>query len=284
MTGFGRGEVASATHLITVEISTVNRKQFDASIWVPREWMSFEPRIIARLKTQISRGAVKCVVTLRPISENDAMQALVDKFNRIQATAQALNLTGVATLSDLVQLSTHDCDMPPPQPTDELWEQLAKAIDIALTHLQEMRCHEGEQIAIDIRQRLTALYDLYQPIKSLAPTLPALHRDVLKKRIEELLSSPRVLDEGTLEREVAIFAERCDIAEELTRLEAHFAHAEALLSGDGPCGRPLDFLCQEFFREINTTGSKCNNREISHQVIAFKTLLETIREQVQNLE
>lgn len=284
MTGFGRGEVAGATHLITVEISTVNRKQFDASIWIPREWMSFEPRMLALLKAQISRGAVKCLVSLRPLSHQDATQALIEKFQNLQATAQLLGLTGTATLSDLIHLSTNERELPPPQPSDELWEQLAQAMHIALTHLQAMREHEGEQIACDIRNRLRLLRDLYEPIRTLAPTLPACHRDVLKKRIEELLSSPYTLDEGTLEREVALFAERCDIAEELTRLEAHFLHAETLLKGEAPCGRSLDFLCQEFFREINTTGSKCNNREIAHHVITFKTLLETIREQVQNLE
>lgn len=284
MTGFGRGEIATASHLITVEISTVNRKQFDATIWAPREWMSFEPRITALLKNHISRGAIKCLISLRPLSEHDAMADVIQKFNRLQTTAQHLGLTGTASISDLIALTTSEREMPPPQPTDELWTYVARATEEALDHLQTMRLHEGEQIVIDLRERLALLHTLYTSIRELAPTLPAHHRDTLKKRIEELMTNGHPLDEGVLEREVAIFAERCDIAEELTRLDAHFVHAETLLSGDVPCGRSLDFLCQEFFREINTTGSKCNNRDISHKVIEFKTLLETVREQVQNIE
>lgn len=284
MTGFGRGEVATASHLITVEISTVNRKQFDASLWMPREWMSFEPRMLALLKSQIARGAIKCLVALRPLSDADAMIGVIEKFQRVQATAKQLGLSGNATLSDLVALSANERDSSPPQPTDELWSVVAQATEKALAQLQTMRLHEGEQIATDIRQRLSSLQKIFKTIREIAPTLPTTHREVLKKRIEALMSNGHALDEGVLEREVAIFAERCDIAEELTRLEAHFVHAETLLSGEAPCGRALDFLCQEFFREINTTGSKCNDQTIAHHVIAFKTLLETVREQVQNLE
>lgn len=284
MTGFGRGEVATASHLITVEISTVNRKQFDASLWMPREWMSFEPRMLALLKSHIARGAIKCLVTLRPLSDADAMVGVIEKFHRVRTTAETLGLSGTATLSDLVALSANERDAPPPQPTDTLWVVVAEATQKALDQLQMMRCHEGEQIVVDIRQRLKTLHTMFEAIRSIAPTLPTLHREVLKKRIEELMDRALPLDEGVLEREVAIFAERCDIAEELTRLEAHFVHAETLLNGEAPCGRALDFLCQEFFREINTTGSKCNDRTIAHHVIAFKTLLETVREQVQNLE
>lgn len=284
MTGFGRGEVATATSILTVEISTVNRKQFDASIWLPREWLSFESRITALLKQQITRGAIKCLITLRPLTENDATTALIEKFKRVQLAAQQLGLQGSPTLSDLVTLSSTERDTPPPAPTEEMWDIVAQATTSALDHLQAMRCHEGQRIVADIRQRLATLTALYIDIKAIAPSLPQAHRETLQKRLAELLPAGHPLDETVLEREVALFAERCDIAEELTRLEAHFAHAETLLSSDAPCGRPLDFLCQEFFREINTTGSKCNNREIAHKVIEFKTLLETVREQVQNIE
>ncbi len=284
MTGFGRGEVATATLSVTVEIATVNRKQFDAVIWLPREWMAFEQRIVTLLKKQISRGAIKCMVSFRQLAEGNATVALIEKFKRVQQAAETLGLGGQATISDLVTLSASDDSSTAPEASDDVWEIVAQATNIALLNLQSMRLHEGERIAVDIRTRLTGLHTLFESIRAIAPTLPEAHRDILKKRIDALLSNGRVLDEGILEREVALFAERCDIAEELTRLDAHFAHAETLLSGETPCGRPLDFLCQEFFREINTTGSKCNNREIAHMVIEFKTLLETVREQVQNIE
>lgn len=283
MTGFGRGSASGATHAITVEIATVNRKQFDATLWMPREWMGFEARLLNLLREGIARGAVKCSVTVKPLSDAAAMPELRERFRRLRATAEALGLQGGGTLSDLVALSAAG-DEAAPEPTEALWEVLEAATRKALEGLRAMRLHEGERIAKDLRERLEKLRAMHAEIAELAPTLPAQWRDTLRKRIEDLLPDGRTLDEGVLEREVALFAERVDIAEELTRLSAHFAHAETLLSGDAPCGRALDFLCQEFFREINTTGSKCGNGAIARKVIDFKTLLETVREQVQNLE
>ena len=284
MTGFGRGGASCATHAVTVEIATVNRKQFDATLWLPREWMGFEARLLGVLREGIVRGAVKCSVTVKPLTDADATQALAERFRKLRAAAERLGLRGEGTLSDLVALSGVTEEEAAPEPTEALWEALEEATRKALAGLRAMRLHEGERIASDLRERLAKLRAMHAEIVALAPTLPALWRDTLRKRIEELLPERQTLDEGILEREVALFAERVDIAEELTRLSAHFAHAETLLAGEAPCGRALDFLCQEFFREINTTGSKCGNGAIARIVIAFKTLLETVREQVQNLE
>jgi uncharacterized protein (TIGR00255 family) len=286
MTGFGRGEATCKAYTITVEIATVNRKQFDASIWLPREWMCFEVKVLGLLKASIARGAVKCTINVKSTAaENDVTRALAARYQQVCALAEALKVPCTPTLSDLVALSTADLeDATLPEPTEELWSVLEAATQMALAQLQSMRTHEGARIAADIRERLAKLQAMYHEIAVIAPSLPALHREQLAKRINDLLPSGITLDEGHLEREVALFADRCDISEELTRLEAHFAHAQTLLEGDAPCGRPLDFLCQEFFREINTTGSKCASNHISTLTIEFKTLLETVREQVQNLE
>ena len=148
-----------------------------------------------------------------------------------------------------------------------------------------MRLREGAAIRADLRQRLSALRTLADEIAGLAPQVPRRYREVLRTRIAELMSDQGVaLEADALVREVALFADRCDISEELTRLASHFDQAAALLDGDAPCGRPLDFLCQEFFREINTIGSKANDGAITRRVIAFKTGLEAVREQVQNIE
>ncbi len=284
MTGFGRGQVSCCAHTITVELSTVNRKQFDANMWLPREWMGFEARLLGVLKQGIVRGAVKCAVLVKPLEGNAETQAVVERFQRLRETAKRLGLSGEGSISDLVALSTLESEAVIPEPTDELWAGVEAATLEALKGLQAMRLHEGERIAADIRERLARLQAMHQEIAAIAPTLPAYYKEALQRRIAELLPEGQTLDSGTLEREVALFAERADIAEELTRLTAHFAHAETLLAGEAPCGRALDFLCQELFREINTTGSKCNSGDITRQVIAFKTLLETVREQVQNLE
>ncbi|MBQ9693175.1 MAG: YicC family protein [Kiritimatiellae bacterium] len=285
MTGFGRGVSTCDAYILTVEIATVNRKQFDASIWLPREWMCFEVKLLGLLKTAIARGAVKCSVTIKPNGDTDSTTLLKERYQQVCSLAQQLNVTPQPTLSDLIALAaTETNDIAFPEPTEAVWEVLQTATMMALGQLEAMRLHEGERIAADIRDRLTQLHALYQDIATIAPSLPARYREQLSKRIQELLPEGITLDEGHLEREVALFADRCDIAEELTRLKAHFAHAETLLCKDEPCGRALDFLCQEFFREINTTGSKCAGHTISSVVIAFKTLLETVREQVQNLE
>jgi len=285
MTGFGRGEATTPTHLVAVELATVNRKQFDATVWLPREWLAFESRLLQTLKAEIARGAVKCAVTVKPLARAGAEDALASRWRQLCQTAQALGVPGGGAFSDLVALAASEAAAgTAPEPSEAFWEALESAAKAALGALRAMRLHEGERIAADLRDRLARLRVLHGKIVSIAPTLPALYRDALQKRIAELLPEGRTLDEGVLEREVALFADRADIAEELTRLDAHFAHAETLLSGDAPCGRPLDFLCQEFFREINTTGSKCGNSAIARLVIEFKTLLETVREQVQNLE
>ena len=285
MTGFGRGVVTCDTYTITVEIATVNRKQFDASIWLPREWMCFEVKLLGLLKASIARGAVKCSVNIKPAGDCDATASLLAQYQRVCTLAQQLNVSTQPTLSDLITLSTSEtAEALIPEPTDALWEALQSATQTALNHLEAMRLHEGERIAADIKERLDRLHAMYCEIATIAPTLPPRYREQLSKRIQELLPEGITLEDGHLEREVAFFADRCDISEELTRLEAHFAHASTLLQKNEPCGRALDFLCQEFFREINTTGSKCASNTISSTVIAFKTLLETVREQVQNLE
>ncbi len=285
MTGFGRGSAGTPHYAVTVEISTVNRKQFDGSVWVPREWLAFEPRVLALLRESIVRGAVKCMVSVKALSVADSAQALAERLEWVQTAAQKLGIAGGASFADVVALSTAEgVAVCVPEPTDEVWNVLEQAVREALGHVCKMREHEGVRIAEDLRKRLKALHEIYAQICTLAPALPKQYRDTLSKRLKELLPTGAPLDHGVLEREVALFADRCDISEELTRLGAHFAHAETLLTGEAPCGRPLDFLCQEFFREINTTGSKCSSGDIARQVIAFKTLLETFREQVQNLE
>lgn len=285
MTGFGRGVAACEEYVITVEISTVNRKQFDASIWLPREWMCFEVKVLGILKSAIARGAVKCSVNVKHVSADAQTLALTARYQELCTVAQSLNLTVTPTLSDLIALSTSIAEENTlPEPNEPLEAALQTAVTAALAQLDAMRLHEGERIAADIQARLQRLRALYEEICALAPTQPTHYQAQLQKRIDDLLPAGITLDEGHLEREVALFADRCDISEELTRLKAHFEHAQTLLQSDEPCGRALDFLCQEFFREINTTGSKCTSNSISSLTITFKTLLETVREQVQNLE
>ena len=284
MTGFGRGAATGAGLAVTVELAAVNRKQFDATLWLPREWLVFEARLQTLLREGIARGAVKCSVTAKPLAGADATQALEARFRTLREAAARLGLKGEPTFSDLAALCAAEADEAAPEPTEAVWEAVEAATREALARLRQMRETEGAKIAKDLLGRLAGLRELHAQIAAIAPTLPPLWREALRKRLAELTPEGAAPDEGVLEREMALFADRCDISEELTRLGAHFAHAERLLGGGEPCGRALDFLCQELFREINTTGAKCAGCDIPRLVIAFKTLLETFREQVQNLE
>lgn len=284
MTGFGRGFAECAAFSVTVEISTVNRKQFDATIWLPREWLSFEVRLLGVLREGIGRGAVKCTVSLQAApGQTGALAGLAERYRQVQQVAKTLGIASEGSLADLVALCAVEEPGAGVAASEEAWALIVQATRKALAHLQEMRQLEGARITADLQARLGRLHELYERLRTIAPGVPEAHRAALQQRIESLMPSGAPLDPGILEREVALFADRCDVSEELTRLGVHFAHAEKLLTGEEACGRALDFLCQEFFREINTTGSKCGDHEMSRLVIDFKTLLETIREQVQNL-
>lgn len=282
MTGFGRGAAILGTHTVSVELASVNRKQLDVSVWIPREWQCFESAVLSVLRTRIARGAVKCTVAVTAGGPDG--NPLTDGVAAVRDAARRLGIADTLTAGDLIALMTADIRPPIPPPDAEAESALRAALNGAADRLNAMRGHEGAIIAEDIRARLAALRSMLRDIEAEAPALPARYRERLQQRFREILPQSPEIPAEVLARETALFAERCDIAEEMTRLNAHFEHAESLLNGEGPCGRPLDFLCQEFFREINTTGSKCASNAISHRVIEFKTLLETVREQVQNLE
>lgn len=288
MTGFGRGTALFHNRVITVEAASVNRKQFDCSLTLPRDWAAFEPRLQACIKKRLSRGYVKVSVTIAaqpgevPVPQVERFSGY---FSAIRGYAQALGLTDDLSAKDLLRIPEILKSIDQLEPSEELYTALEAALEQALDGLIAMREKEGALIAVDIRRRLAGLEELHGEIAAIAPDVPKLYREGLLRRIDDLLADARIKPtDEQIARETALFADKCDISEELTRMQAHFAHAAALLESPEPCGRALDFLCQELFREINTTGSKASNTGISHTVIAFKALLETLREQVQNLE
>lgn len=288
MTGFGRGEATIDGVSASVEISTVNRKQLDCQVALPRYLSSLEARIQTTVRATLARGHAKVAVTVASEAAA-AVEADLARWRQriavLRTAAAELDLPDDLTASTLVQLDGKaDGEMRDLVP-DAAWQAIDPALTTAVAALLAMRQREGAAIRADVQNRLCALRRLADEIVARAPEIPLTYRDTLRTRIEALLSdSGATLEADALAREVALFADRCDISEELTRLESHFAQAKTLLDGSAPCGRPLDFLCQEFFREINTIGAKANDATITRSVIAFKTGLETIREQVQNIE
>lgn len=286
MTGFGRGAAEAEGISAVVELGAVNRKQFENCIAVPRELAVLEPRIDAFVRKSIRRGQVKGTVSVTATSGAGSIQvdlALAEaQVSAIREAARALGLADDLSASLLLELPDAISLKRQIDP-EKAWTVLEQALGAAVGALLDMRRREGDALAKDLGERLDALSSIRDAIALRAPAAPEEYRAKLEERIAKL-SRGLALDQETLAREVALFADKTDVSEELTRLGSHLEQARALLSSDEPAGRTLDFLCQEMLREINTTGSKSADTAITDGVIAFKALLETFREQVQNIE
>ncbi len=283
MTGFGRGEAGNANLRVTIELSCVNRKQLDVNLSMPREWAALEPHLLGLIRKRCARGYIKGTVSAHHGDKPMLSEAVRKQVHFVRMCAAELGLPDDLTASSLLRLQESGPSLPGVDGDDEVLHLTEIALNNALDALDAMRVHEGAALAADVRARLKTLQSLWAQISSQAPDVPRQYLEVLKGRLAALMPEGVKPCEEMLARELAVFADRCDVSEELTRLGVHFEHAERLLQSEEPCGRALDFLCQEFFREINTTGSKANDAEITKVVIAFKAQLETIREQVQNI-
>lgn len=284
MTGFGRAAAEQGNLRLAVELSCVNRKQFDCTVALPREWLALEPVVQALARQRCARGYLKVNVAVAYSDDAGMCQSLREQVALLRRLAKELDLADDLKASSLLQCPDFLRGNALPEPDEAIKEIVLRVVSEALEGLDSMRRREGSLLEVDLRERFGELGRLREEVLRRAAGVPERYREVLKGRLEGLLSEGAALDAGTLEREVAIFADRCDVSEELTRLGAHLEHAGRLLDGGEPCGRALDFLCQELFREINTTGSKANDAEVTSLVIAFKAKLETVREQIQNVE
>lgn len=288
MTGFGRGSAASDVWHATVETSAVNRKQAEVVMQAPRELMVLEARVRKSVLSVVSRGRIQVSINLTR-AEGAAAAFQVDAalarafhgaFNELgkaighpllPSAADFLRQPGILTLG------AGEID------PDEAWLAVGPALDAALAALATMRETEGSHLKEDFLTRLETLSALTATLAADAPARPARQRELLVKRLRDAGLAIDPADERVL-KELALFADRCDISEELTRLESHFAKFREYLDATDAPGRALDFLCQELFREFNTIGSKANDAGIAQIIVEAKTELEKIREQVQNVE
>ncbi len=288
MTGFGEGSAAASGIRVAVELSSVNRKQLDINVSLPRNLITLDAQVQRIIRGEFSRGRVSGIIRV-DAGEGAAGSVAVDEFlaaqyvESLRQTAAKLKLNddlgaeSIARLPGVVSIEQNEAA------ADEAAEVLEAALAKALKGLAKMRTAEGKALEKDLRERIGLLETYTKAIGKLAPTVVVSYREKLFARLEEAGLDDLAGDERIV-KEVALFADRCDISEELTRLKSHMAQARELLHSAEPVGRTLDFLCQELFREINTVGSKANEVEITRHVVAFKTELERIREQVQNIE
>lgn len=288
MTGFGRGEARQEGTTWLVECSSVNRKQLEVSVNLPRDLADLETQVRNQVAAVCSRGRVN--VHIRP--DQTEAQTVMPRLDEAAAARYIVELRilaarlGIApeiTLSEIVRLPGVLVNQVEQTAPDAVWPTIQAALMAALNQLVTMRTAEGANLRADIESRLATIESLAGGIAEKAPTVPQQQRQALRQRLEQA-GLPLPLDDERLVKEITLFADRTDISEELSRAASHLQQFRAYLASGDPVGRSLDFLVQEFFREFNTMGSKCNNAEIAHAVVSAKTELEKIREQVQNVE
>lgn len=288
MTGYGRGEAECHGTKLSVELSTVNRKQSEIAINLPRDLGELEARIRQAINARISRGRTNVLVAHHVSTEGARHLALDVELARsyhdaMRGLQKELGAPGQITIDTILQAPGV---MRPPEEAidaDHAWPAIERALEAALNDLIKMREREGRHLAKDLIRRLKAIRKLLKEIRALHPAVVKKFRATLTERIEKT-GLPIGKDDERLAKEIFLFADRSDISEELTRLESHLAQFAHHLRREEPVGRALEFIVQEIFRELNTLGAKANDAEIAQRVVACKTELEKIREQVQNLE
>jgi uncharacterized protein (TIGR00255 family) len=290
MTGYGRGDCSKDGFKVTVELSSVNRKQTEISVNLPRELELLEAQIRDLINRHIARGRLTVRVSLHAATGNASARMhlnvpLAKAYAReLGRLAKQLHLPGPVTLDQLARA-------PGVLQTDEelaveedLWPAAEKALKQAIAQMVRTREREGAHLTKDLARRIAVMRKAAGRIQGHAPSVAERYRLQLVERIRSAgLEGPGADDERLL-KEVVYFADRSDISEELTRLQSHFLQFEDCRKSKEPVGRMLDFLAQEMNREINTIGSKANDRLISSEVVTLKAELEKFREQAQNVE
>ena len=290
MTGFGRAEVSTELCTVTVEAKSVNHRHLDPAIRLPRPLAGFEPRIRRALSQRLERGRIDLNVQLGPGAGRSEQRVTVDAVlareyaERARALAAELHLAGDISLDWLLGRSGVVRTEEPDAPDGEvLWPALESALTRALDALVEQRTTEGDALAAELRARRTELAGHVDALTARAPAGAARREERLRDRIKSLVAGVGV-DETRILTEVAAWAEKSDVTEELARLRAHLDGLATTLDKGGPIGRALDFLLQELNREVNTVASKADDLELSQTALAAKGVLEKMREQIQNLE
>ena len=288
MTGYGRGETDHDGTKFSVELNSVNRKQSDIVINLPRDLIALEPRIRQTINEQISRGRTNVVVSYHNGSSAPRRLALDVDLARtyhdaMRALQKELDAPGEITIGAILQAP--GVMRAPEEAFDPgaAWPAIERALCAALNELIKMREREGKHLAKDLIHRLKAMRKQIKEIRGLHPDVVKKYRATLLERIHKA-GLPISAEDERLAKEITFFADRADVSEELTRAESHLAQFAHHLRRQEPVGRTLEFITQEIFRELNTLGAKANDAAISQRVVVCKAELEKIREQIQNLE
>ncbi len=290
MTGYGRGECARNGFKLTVELSSVNRKQGEISVALPRDLEVLEAQIRDVVNRAISRGRITARVTLHSADGRDSGHVRLNAplarayVRELKHLAHELKLTGPITLDLLARAPGVFETGEESADAEDFWPAVETALEQGLAALLKMREREGAHLARDLSKRIGIMRKSAAIVQKRAPEVQKRYREQLLQRIKNAGVAAPADDDERLLKEIVYFADRSDISEELTRLQSHFEQFDDCLASKEPVGRTLDFLAQEMNREINTIGSKANDSQIAHAVVTLKAELEKFREQAQNVE
>ena len=291
MTGCGYARIEGATTIITTEIKSVNSRYLDLNCKMPRAYSRVEEKVKALAGTYATRGKIDIYISAEAVpGASDAFISLDEAYllnylSCLNELKEKYGLKDDVSVMSVAQNRDIFTSVKADDSTDELWERLLPSLTAAFEDFVKMKKAEGDRLVKDILAKIDVLESYVNQVEKLAPEVVENYRVRLTEKIHELCADA-ALDETRIIEEVAIFADRVAVDEELVRLKSHIKQFREMLAtnGDAPCGRKLDFLLQEINREINTTGSKCNSAEIAKIVVDAKSEAEKIREQIQNIE
>ena len=288
MTGYGSAKGSCEGFDITIELKSVNNRYLDTSVRLPRSFLFAEEAIKACVQKHISRGKVDVFVSVANtgddsvvVSVNEPLAkgyaAAIKKIAELCDLPDELSALSIARMSDVLSVEKKEADK------ELLAAGITAICENALDEFDAMRLREGAKLSADVEERLVTIENYVSSVEERSPETVAEYREKLWKKMSEVLSSTTV-DEQRILTEAAIFADKVAVDEETVRLRSHIAQMRGMLASGSPIGRKMDFLIQEFNRESNTIGSKCNNSDIAKIVIELKSEIEKIREQIQNIE
>ena len=288
MTGYGSAKGAVEGLEIRVELKSVNNRYLDASVRLPRSFLFAEEMVKACVQKHISRGKVDVFVNVDSSVAGDMtvkvneglLKGYVEAIRHIAAEYSLeddLTAQSVSRFPDVLTVEKKDLD------AEAISAGIEKIVEDALEDFDAMRTREGEKLRDDVLSRLETIRTLVEQVEEKAPETVAAYRSRLEQKMAEVLSSAGI-DENRILAEAAIFADHIAVDEETVRLRSHMSQLTGMINGNSPTGRKIDFLIQEFNREANTIGSKCQNSQIAHVVVDLKSEIEKIREQIQNIE
>ena len=290
MTGFGRSEYNDGKRNVTVEIKSVNHRYSDINVKMPRRYGFVEDKVKKTVKESIARGKMDVSIMVENITESDVTIRLNEPvaeqyIENLKGLKDSFNLSGSIDLSLVAGFPEVLKQIPDVEDEEEMTRCILTPVEGAVKALEEMRAVEGAKLAEDLLMRADLIKDLVSQIEEKAEDVPREYAQKLRARIQELLEGSVEVPEERIVTEAAIFADKCNITEELTRLRSHMDQMKKIISeSTGADGKKLDFLVQEMNREANTIGSKANNIEITNLMLQIKAEVEKIREQVQNIE